>query len=175
MNDRSSLRWANAFGALACAGMLAYAFYAERVLGLEPCPLCMFQRVGIAAMGLAFLLAALHAPIGPGRFFYVLLVGGAAAGTAAVAIRHVYVQALPPGTVPACGATLDFMMETFPLLEVVRQVLTGGGECAKIDWSFLGLSMPAWVLVASLLLGLYGIIVNGVPRESRRRVNRAAF
>lgn len=155
-------RSANAIGFLACAAMLAWAiFYAEKTLGLEPCPLCMFQRVGVAVLGAAFLLAAIHNPGGQGGArFYGVLILLAAALPGYVAGRHVYIQSLPPGTVPSCGATLDYMLDVFPLLDVVKRVLTGGGECAKIDWSFLGLSMPAWVLVSVTVLGVGGLVLN---------------
>lgn len=154
-------RVGNALGVVACALMLGYALYAEKVLGLEPCPLCMFQRVGVAAMGVVFLLAALHHPATSlGSRVYAGLLLLVALFPAYVAGRHVYIQSLPEGSVPACGATLDFMLETFPLLQVVRKVLTGGGECARIDWSLLGLSMPAWVLVAVFALTAAGIWIN---------------
>ena len=148
-------------GFAVCVGMLAFALYAEKVMKLEPCPLCMFERVGIALLGIAFLLAALHHPRGTaGARGYAALIGLATLVPAGIATRHVYIQSLPPGTVPSCGATLDYMLEVFPLLEVVRQVMTGGGECAKIDWTLLGLSMPAWVLIAALGLGVVGIAAN---------------
>ncbi len=152
----------NLLGFAACALLLGYAyFYAEKFLHLEPCPLCMFQRVGVAAMGLVFLSAAIHHPVSQtGARFYAWLIFLVALFPGYVAGRHVYIQSLPPGSVPSCGATLDFMMEVFPLMEVVRKVLTGGGECAKIDWQFLGLSMPAWVLIAVVGLAVAGILVN---------------
>lgn len=160
-------RSGNLLGAVACAAMLGFAVFAEKVLGLAPCPLCMFQRVGVLATGIVFALAALHGPGRTGARVYALLLVLAAATTIAVAARHVYVQALPPGTVPACGASLDFLLEAFPLAEVVRKVMTGGGECARIDWRFLGLSMPAWVLVASTFLGAFGVYVNSERRTPR--------
>ena len=160
-------RGANLFGAAACLAMLALALYSEKVLGLAPCPLCMFQRVGVLALGIVFLAAALHNPGRMGGRAYAVLIVVAAGSTLAVAARHVYVQSLPPGTVPACGASLDFMLEVFPLLEVVRKVMTGGGECAQVDWRFLGLSMPAWVLVAAGLLGVYGAAANSERRTPR--------
>src|SRR5215470_5542490 len=105
----------NLAGALACAAMLGYAiFYAERVLGLEPCPLCMFQRVCIGVLGLVFLIAALHPARRTGAIVYGVLIFLAAAGTVWVAGRHVWIQHQPPGTVPACGAPLDALMEMFP-------------------------------------------------------------
>lgn len=145
--------------------MLGYALYAERALHLEPCPLCMFERVGVGLLGLAFLLAAVHHPVSRvGARFYAFLIGLVAAFPGYVAARHVYIQSLPEGSVPSCGATLDYMLEVFPLLTVVRKVLTGGGECAKIDWTLLGLSMPGWVLVAVLFLAVAGILANGRSR-----------
>ena len=159
-----SRRGGNWLGAIACAAMMAYAFYAQYVLGLEPCPLCMFQRVGVVALGVAFLIAGVHAPSGSGwGRFYAAFVAVIAALPGYVAARHVYIQSLPPGSVPSCGATLDYMLDVFPLLTVVKKVLTGGGECARIDWTFVGLSMPAWVLIAVLALVVWGLWVNLRP------------
>jgi len=154
-------RGINVAGAAACAGLLAYALYAEKGLGLEPCPLCMFQRVGVALLGAVFLLAALHHPRGRGGARgYAVAILLAAAVPGGIALRHLYIQNAPPGSVPACGASLDYMLDVFPPLEVIRKVLTGGGECAKIDWSLLGISMPGWVLIAATSLGLLGIVAN---------------
>jgi disulfide bond formation protein DsbB len=153
-------RQANLLGFAACAGLLAYAYYAQFVLHLEPCPLCIFQRVGVLAIGLVFLIAAAHDPVGWGRRVYAALLGLAAAATAGVALRHLYIQSLPPGSVPSCGASLNFMLQVFSLSEVVTKVLSGSGECAKITWKFLGVAMPGWVLIAAISLGIYGLWVN---------------
>ena len=92
-----------------------------------------------------------------------------AAGAATwVAGRHVWIQHQPAGTVPACGAPLDNLLQMFPILEVVRRVMTGGGECGNIDWTFLGVSMPGWVLIMAVTLGLVGI-VNNIVYPVRRR------
>ena len=156
-------RTANLLGMLACAALLAYAFYAQLVLHLEPCPLCIFQRVGIFAVGAIFALAAVHDAAGWGRRVYAGLLALASLATIGVAARQLYIQSLPPGTVAACGASLDFMLKVFPLTDVLVKVLTGSGECAKVDWRFLGLAMPAWVLIAALALGVFGL------RENLRR------
>ncbi len=153
-------RLGNALGALACAGLLGFAYYSQVVLHLEPCPLCIFQRVGVFALGVVFLLAAVHDPLRVGRRIYALLLGLAALATAGVALRHLYIQSLPPGSVAACGASLDFMLKVFPLTDVLVKVLTGSGECARVSWRLLGLSMPAWVLLAALALGGFGLFVN---------------
>lgn len=155
-----SRRGANALGFAACAAMIAYALYEQHVVGLTPCHLCVFQRVGVIALGIVFLVAALHDPRRGGARVYAGLVALTALGAATVAGRHVWIQMQPPGSVPACGADLDFMLEVMPLRDVLVKVFTGGGECQKIDWSLLGLSMPAWVLIAVLVVGAFGVWAN---------------
>jgi disulfide bond formation protein DsbB len=147
-------------GAIACFGMLSYALYAQYGLALEPCPLCIFQRVAIIGLGVVFLAAALQHPRGGGRYVYAALMGLAALATAALATRHLYIQSQPPGAIPSCGAPLEVMLKFSPLTEVVRKVLAGGGECSQVNWSFAGLAMPAWVLIAALVLGVAGVLAN---------------
>jgi len=153
-------RLGNLVGFLACAGLLGYAYYSQFVLGLEPCPLCIFQRIGIFALGVVFLIAAAHGPKGWGRFVYGVLIAVAALATIGVSARHLYVQSLPAGAVPSCGAPLDVLWQFTPAIEVIKKVLTGGGECQEVNWRFLGLAMPAWVLICALVLGVFGVLVN---------------
>lgn len=155
-----SRRAVNFGGAVACSAMLAYALYAQYGLGLDPCPLCIFQRVAVMALGVVFLAAALQHPRGRGRYVYAVLVGLTALTTAGLAIRHLYIQSQPPGSIPSCGAPLGVMLKFSPFFEVVRKVLTGGGECSQVNWSFAGLAMPAWLLVAALTLGAAGVVAN---------------
>lgn len=156
-------------GLLLCLALLGYAGYAQAVLGLEPCPLCIFQRVGIAAAGLLFLLAALQNPKTWGACIYGVLLALVALATMGVAARHLWIQHLPEGAVPACGATLSYMLDVFPLSDVIRKVLTGSGECAKVTWSWLGLSMPGWVIIAAAGLGSLGLYAGcSNPRGERR-------
>jgi len=139
---------------------MAYALFAQYVLNLEACPLCIFQRVAFLAAGLVFLVAGLHSPEGLGCRGYALL-GVAATGTgAAIAARHVYIQNLPADRVPSCGPGLDYLWDVFPVVEVIEMVFTGSGECAEINWSFLGLSMPGWALVWFVLLGGLAVFAN---------------
>ena len=153
-------RRGNLLGFAACSGLLAYAYYAQFALHLEPCPLCIFQRIGVFALGVVFLIAALHDPAPLGRRVYAALLSLAALATIGIALRHLYIQSLPPDAVPACGASLDFMLKVFSLSEVLVKVLTGSGECAKVTWQFLGLAMPAWVLISAVVLGGFGLWVN---------------
>jgi protein dithiol:quinone oxidoreductase len=153
---RASFRTQFLLGFLACAGLMGYALYAQHVQGFEPCPLCIFQRVAVIALGVVFLLGALHGPRGRGgRAAWGVLALLAAGAGIAVAGRHVWLQNLPPDQVPACGPPFKFMRETLPLAELVSKVLRGSGECANIDWTLLGLSMPAWVLISFVALALW--------------------
>nr|WP_294867444.1 disulfide bond formation protein B [uncultured Pseudogulbenkiania sp.] len=130
--------------ALACAAAIGFALYAQHVWGLQPCPLCIFQRVGVMAVGAIALLAAIHNPGQLGGRLWAGLAAIAALAGGAVSVRHVWLQHLPPGQVPSCGPGLDYMLETMPMSNVLSKVLKGSGECASIDWTFLGMSMPFW-------------------------------
>ena len=158
--DALGRRPVNFAGFLICAGLIAYALYAQLHLGLDPCPLCIFQRIGIAALGVVFLIAALHNPGRSGARVYAVLIAIAALATIAVAGRQLYIQHLPPGAIPSCGAPLSMMLKFMPLTTVIRKVLTGSGECGVVNWTFLGLAMPAWVLIWAALLGCAGTIAN---------------
>ncbi len=146
----------NLAGFLACAALLAYAYFTQFVQGLQPCPLCIFQRVGMIAVGAVFLLAAIQGPAATGRRVYGALLVLTALGGAAVSARHVWLQNLPPDQVPACGPGLGYMLDVFSFSETLQMVFTGSGECANVDWSLLGLSMPAWVLIWFVLLAAFG-------------------
>lgn len=127
---------------------ITFALYLEHVLGLEPCPLCVFQRVGLIAMGIIALIALIHNPKKPLlRRGYSLFSTLAISWSAGVAARHVWLQHLPPDQVPSCGPGLDYLVEALPFKAVLQQVLSGSGECAVIDWTFLGQSLPFWSLI----------------------------
>ncbi|MBL8271799.1 disulfide bond formation protein B [Steroidobacter sp.] len=169
-------RAGNALGFLACAALMGYALYAQHVLGLEPCPLCIFQRVAVISVGVLFLLAALHNPSSRGGAIgYGLLIDLAALIGIGISARHIWIQAQPPGSVAACGADLNYLLEIMPVTEVVNKVLFGSGECGKIDWTLLGLSMPWWVLIALVGLGSWAVLVNIVAKSKKSRANTLRF
>lgn len=145
-------------GFIVCVGLLGYALYTQFHGGLLPCPLCIFQRIAFAVLGLIFLIGGLHAPIqAVGRRIYTVFAVVASAVGIAIAGNHVRLQHLPPDQVPACGPGLDYMLEALPITGVIRKVMTGSGECANVDWSLLGLSMPAWSLVCFIGLGVWAV------------------
>lgn len=153
-------RLLNLAGALACAGMMAFALYSQHVLLLDPCPLCILQRLAVIALGVTFLLAAIHGPQETGARIYAIFCGLFSAFGAAVAGWHVRLQNLPADEVPSCGPGLEYMVDNFPLSDVLSMVLKGSGECAEVSWRFLGLTMPTWVLISVLTLGAFAIWNN---------------
>lgn len=155
-------------GFLACAAGMGFALFLQFVGGLEPCPMCVFQRVAMIACGVVFLVAALHGPTGAGQWVYAALADIAAVSGAVIAGRHVWLQGLPPDQVPACGPPLEYLMESFPFLEVISMILKGDGNCAKIDAAWLGLSLPAWTLVAFIGLSLWATLMPVLARLPKR-------
>lgn len=153
----ASYRSAYLLGFLICIALLGYALYAQYVLDMIPCPLCIFQRIAFLFMAVFFLLGGLHAPRGSGRWVYTVLVLAGALGGIAVAGRHLWIQTLPADQVPACGPGLGYMFDTFPFAKVLKLVFTGSGECAKVE-SVLGLPMPAWSLIWFVLLAVWAVV-----------------
>lgn len=144
-----SRRGGNLLGFLACIGMLAFGYFLQFVKGLEPCPLCIFQRIALLGTGIAFLAAAVHHPLGRiGAGIYGIAISLIAAAGAAVATRHVWLQHTPADQRPACGPSLDYLFSTFGPFESLGRVLRGSGECGVVDWTFLSFSIPEWTLAA---------------------------
>ncbi|MDG2047182.1 MAG: disulfide bond formation protein B [Halioglobus sp.] len=131
---------------LAAVSMLFARVYLQAFLNLEACPLCMTQRVFVLAWGFIALIAAVHNPLGWGSRVYAALCGLAACAGAAVAARHVWLQHLPEDQVPACGPSLDYMLENLPFEDTLSIVFAGDGNCANVSWSLLGFSIPEQTL-----------------------------
>ena len=143
-------------GFLYCLTAMAVALlYFQNYLELEPCPLCILQRIAFIAAGSIFLIAALHNPNNLGRRIYAGLITLSALAGAGVAGWHVRLQNLPEDQVPMCGPGLGYMYESLPFAEMLAQVFKGSGECAELAWSFIGLSIPGWTLVSFLFLAIF--------------------
>lgn len=158
-----------ALGFLACAGLLAFAYYLEYVEHQEPCPLCMLQRLAYIDMMIVFAVAAIHAPARRGAIVYSGLIFVLAAMGAAIAARQVWLQHLPPDKVPACGPGLEYMLDRFPLLEALKKIFAGSGECAEAAWRFLGLSIAEWSLLWLVVLGGFAVYVAVRAPRARSR------
>ena len=152
---RVNRRFGFAAGVVLVAGLLAAALYLQHVVGLPPCPLCILQRLAFFAVGGFCVFGALF----PGGWLGRLAAGGVClSGSigAGLAARHVWLQNLPPEQVPECGPGLDFILDAFPLGEAFNIILSGSGECAEVQWQFLGLTLPGWSLVWLVLFAVVG-------------------
>ena len=167
---RPSQRVLFAAGFLLCTALMGVALYLQHALRLEPCPLCVFQRIFVIALGLVMLVAAIHDPAGAGRRVYGALVAILGLMGVGVAGRHVWLQHLPADQVPECGPGLEYMLDAFPLTETLSLVFKGSGECAEVQWTLLWLSIPEWTLLIFLGLTVFGIYLLVTRRPGDARV-----
>jgi disulfide bond formation protein DsbB len=161
-------RFGYLLGFLICAGLIGFALYLQYFQYEEPCPLCIFQRVAYMALGVVFLVAALHGPARTGAKVYGVLLLLIAAVGAAIAARHVWLQNLPKHLVPECGPDLGYMMKRFPFWEVFGKVLSGSGQCAEAGWQFLGLTIAGWSLTWFVLLALFAVFLTVLALRTPR-------
>jgi len=140
---------------LTCVGLLSFGMYLQHVVGLVPCPMCIVQRYVMVLMAL---VAVLGAGL-PGRKTaliagsWLVVLGG---GGAYVAARQTWLQWYPPEVV-SCGRDFYGMIETFPLQRAIPMIFKGGGDCSKVDWTFLGGSIANWSFVAFVGLALLAL------------------
>lgn len=149
-------------------GMSFALFFLQRYMGFSPCPLCILQRIGLMIMGGFALIAAFFNP--KSKAIRLLLWLGSLAGigwAAGIAGRHVWLQHLPADQVPSCGPGLDYWLDTLPMQQVLNEILSGSGECATIDWTFMGLSIPEQSLIFfSALIVVHLVILWRIIRPT---------
>lgn len=154
-------------GLLVCIGLLAYAYYMEHVLLLEPCPLCWLQRFVFMGFAFVFFVCAIQNPGTWVRYIYVLAFGLLTFLGLGLAGRHLWLQSLPVEAQPECGFGISYMLNSQPLTDVIAWAAKGTGECAEIQWTFLGISIPGWTFVAFAVMGITVII--SLVRNPRQR------
>ncbi|MGB7816575.1 MAG: disulfide bond formation protein B [Methylotenera sp.] len=144
-------------GFVACFGLVGLALWIQTRFNLEPCPLCISQRIIFMSLGVLFLLAAFVKPAAMPLKILTLLQVLTALGGAGVAIRHWWIQAHRESMIADCGVGFDYMFENFPLKKALTLVFRGTGDCAAIDWTFLGLTLPQLGLIAFIGFGVYAV------------------
>jgi disulfide bond formation protein DsbB len=135
--------------AAAALGLIGAALFMQHVVGLNPCPLCIFQRIAYLLLALAAGLAAWRAPRGSSRAFGLAGIVFALVG-AGIAAWHVRLLQAPESL--ACGPGLHVMLDNFPLTQVLPRVFAGTGDCADASSVFLGISLAGWSLVGFVVL-----------------------
>ena len=152
-------------GFVLCALLLAYAFYEQFQMHVEPCPMCIFQRLAFIGMGIFFLIGSLHSPGPKGRRVYAMLVGVMALVGIGVALNHLRMQFTPHDPLMGgCGPGLSYMLDNFPINEALKKAFTGSGDCGDINWTFLGITMPGWCLIWYVILGA-GAVWAGLRKQ----------
>ena len=140
-----------------CLSLLGFGLYLEHAQGIEPCPLCAFQRMCYIAITVIALIAAIHNPKGVMRVVYNTLLLITSLIGVGIAARQTWLQHLPPELVPECGPGLEYMMEVFPFAEAMKMILSGSGECAEVHWTLIGFSIAEWSLVCFSLIVIFTI------------------
>lgn len=144
-------------GFVACFGLVGLALAIQTHYQLNPCPLCISQRMIFMGLGVLFLVAAFIKPASILSKLFTLLQVLTALGGVGVAIRHWWLQAHRGEMIADCGVGFDYMFENFPLQKALKLVFRGTGDCAAIDWTFLGLSIPQMALIAFVSMAAYAI------------------
>jgi len=150
---------------LACVALLAFGLYLQHVVGLEPCPMCIVQRYALVLVAVVAGITAVAKSRGlliAGSGLLVLLSGFGAF----VAARQSFLQWYPP-EIASCGRDFYGMIETFPLKRAIPMIFKGSGDCTKIDWTFLGLSIANWSFVCFVAIGLVMLVL--IARQVQKR------
>lgn len=154
------------FGFITCFGIVAAALFIQTQNNLEPCPLCITQRIFFMVLGLLFLIGAFLKPKSflqkVMTFFQVI----AAFGGAGWAARHWYIQANKESMISDCGVGFDYMFQEFPLEKALTLLFKGTGDCAAIDWTLWGLTLPQLGLIAFVFYALYAIWLAVINRKA---------
>jgi len=138
-------------GGLICLALVSFAFYTQLQWGLEPCELCIHQRIAYLVLAGTFFLAALISPRAARRSLSILPALAALAG-AFIAGQQIWHKLFPPA-MPTCAVSFDFVENP----SLWQKLFTATVECGIGDWIFLGLSMPAWSFIWFVLLGAWAL------------------
>lgn len=162
-----SLPLTSLISSLGCFGLLIFAWYLQTIIGIDPCPLCIIQRILFLIIGCLYLIGAIYTSPHPRsqRWFYSSILFFCLLGIATAA-RQLYIQHLPP--LPAdsgCGADLSFILQNMPLLNVIPFLLAGSASCQEVKWTLLGFSIPFWTL-----LSYFGLMSVSIWQTYRKQI-----
>ena len=143
---------------IVCTSLLGFGLYLEHAVGLEPCPLCIFQRIAYIVIAMLALIAAIHNPQRLFERIYTGLILITSLCGAGIAGRQVWLQHLPEDKIPECGPGLDYMLDAFPFTDALKMILSGSGECAEVQWRFIGLSIAEWSLLCFLMFATVSLV-----------------
>lgn len=140
---------------------IGYAFYEEFILHIEPCPLCIVERIvilfiTIISIILYFILSCpMIIRIGSG------LIAALSIFNIKIAAHHLWLINLPPNLQPmTCGMPLNILYHKIPLHSFLYTILQGDAECIMVHWNIWGINAVLLVLLLSIIFMLLsGIII----------------
>lgn len=147
--------------------MLVARYYFQGYLDLEPCNLCIFQRIATIAVGL-LCFVAIFVHKGKAQRWVIALAFISAIAGLALAGYQVWLQNLPPERIPACGPSLDYLLDIMGPWEAVVEVFRSSGSCAEVQWSMLGLSIPGWTGLAFVGYAAFFAVQFFTPNWNRK-------
>ncbi len=165
-----SVRQVMATIAAGCVGLLAYGLYLQHAEGLVPCPMCIVQRYALVLVVLLAAIGSSSSKRGVQLFFLASMVLMAGFG-GFVAARQSWLQWYPPEVV-SCGRDFYGMVENFPLQRAIPMIFKGGGDCTKVDWTFLGGSIANWSFLCFGAIALLGLYLASLVWTGRRSTQR---
>ena len=155
---RFSSRQINLVIFLIVGSLLGYAAYSMKILGLEPCTLCITQQFFYCLIGISSFVSFLQNPGVTLSRVYSLLISLFAIAGIWISGRQIWLQGLPEDEVPLCGPPLEYIIDVFPFADVLNALFMGDGNCAEIPWQFLGLSMAGWSFIWFLVIFFLSVI-----------------
>lgn len=158
-------RLMNVYGFFSATILFAIALYFQYVVGLQPCPLCVVQRMIVGLLGVTFLFGAFSAKQLVLRVHSVLAFLISTLGML-VSLHHVRLQHLPASQVPSCGPALSYMLKHLPIKDTLRLLYVGTEDCASVSWQFLSLSMAEWLLI--IFIGYMAFTMVNFYRAGQR-------
>lgn len=144
---RLNLKMLSLSGLFTCIALLASAYYFQFALDMEPCPLCIMQRVATLMVAMGCLMAFFLSSRPTGLLIASIWTLLSSLFGFYLAQHHNWLQSLPADQVPSCGPSLEYMIDAFPIMDIITVLLRGNGNCADVSWSFIGLSMPGWLMI----------------------------
>lgn len=137
---------------------ICIAYYFQHVMGLQPCFLCIVQRMAIIGIGLgAAIILLSEIKLNFIKYFGYLIYFMSSIVGMGSAMRQVYLQRFPD-PYASCGPGYEYILENSSLAKSIPQLFLSTGSCSEVTWSFIGLSMAEWmipVFIAYIALGLY--------------------
>lgn len=150
---------------LFCLGLIGFAIYLQTVMLVAPCPMCEMQRLVFLLIAFISMIALLLKPKHKGICWFGSITGGLSLLGVLLAGHQVWLEIYPPPASDVCGVSLSYLFKVLPFSSAVKMAILGTGDCAKVTWRLLGLSIPAWSFISYVVLGFLSLYsIKAAPK-----------